>query len=139
MAFPRLNMLSFWTTFLAFIVILAAFFVPGGAPISGWTAYPPLSGIGQVAGPGEGWGQTMWIVSIALFCGASLMGALNFIATIIDLARPGHDADAHAAHLLGLVRHRHPRLAGIRRVARCGSIAFARSFRRHQLLRSGFG
>ncbi len=89
MAFPRLNMLSFWTTFLAFIAILAAFFVPGGSPISGWTAYPPLSGIGQAAGPGEGWGQTMWIVSIALFCGASLMGALNFIATIIDLRAPG--------------------------------------------------
>src|ERR1700683_5043129 len=89
MAFPRLNMLSFWTTFLAFIAILAAFFVPGGSPISGWTAYPPLSGIGQATGPGEGWGQTMWIVSIALFCGASLMGALNFIATIIDLRAPG--------------------------------------------------
>jgi cytochrome c oxidase subunit 1 len=89
MAFPRLNMLSFWTTFLAFVAIVAAFFVPGGSPISGWTAYPPLSGLGQVTGPGEGWGQTMWIVSIALFCGASLMGALNFIATIIDLRAPG--------------------------------------------------
>jgi cytochrome c oxidase subunit 1 len=89
MAFPRLNMLSFWTTFLAFVAIIAAFFVPGGSPISGWTAYPPLSGLGQVTGPGEGWGQTMWIVSIALFCGASLMGALNFIATIIDLRAPG--------------------------------------------------
>ena len=89
MAFPRLNMLSFWTTFLAFIALIAAFFVPGGSPISGWTAYPPLSGLGQVTGPGEGWGQTMWIVSIALFCGASLMGALNFIATIIDLRAPG--------------------------------------------------
>ena len=89
MAFPRLNMLSFWTTFLAFVALIAAFFVPGGSPISGWTAYPPLSGLGQVTGPGEGWGQTMWIVSIALFCGASLMGALNFIATIIDLRAPG--------------------------------------------------
>ena len=39
MAFPRLNMLSFWVTFLAFVAILAAFFVPGGAPISGWTGY----------------------------------------------------------------------------------------------------
>src|SRR6202046_3333804 len=72
MAFPVLNMLSFWTTFLAFVAIIAAFFVPGGSPISGWTAYPPLSGIGQATGPGEGWGQTMWIVSIARFCGASL-------------------------------------------------------------------
>src|SRR3984957_4277984 len=89
MAFPRLNMLSFWVTFLAFIAILAAFVVPGGAPISGWTGYTPLSGLGEVTGPGEGWGQTMWIVSISLFCLASLLGALNFIATTIDLRAPG--------------------------------------------------
>jgi cytochrome c oxidase subunit I len=89
MAFPHLNMLSFWVTFLAFVSLLAAFFVPDGAPIAGWTAYTPLSGMGQITGPGEGWGQTMWIVSIALFCLASLLGALNFIATIIDLRAPG--------------------------------------------------
>ena len=46
MAFPVLNMLSFWTTFLALIVMVAAFFVPGGAPLAGWTAYPPLSAVG---------------------------------------------------------------------------------------------
>ncbi len=89
MAFPNLNMLSFWTTFLALMVMVAAFFVEGGAPISGWTGYPPLSGVGQVAGPGLGRGQDLWILSIALFCGASLMGAINFIATIIDLRAPG--------------------------------------------------
>lgn len=89
MAFPTLNMLSFWVTFLAFICILAAFLVPGGAPISGWTGYAPLSALGEIAGPGEGWGQTMWIVSIALFCLASLLGALNFIATLIDMRAPG--------------------------------------------------
>jgi cytochrome c oxidase subunit 1 len=89
MAFPHLNMLSFWVTFLSFVCIIAAFFVPDGAPIAGWTAYTPLSGIGQITGPGEGWGQTMWIVSIALFCLGSLLGALNFIATIIDLRAPG--------------------------------------------------
>ncbi|MFZ0737115.1 MAG: cbb3-type cytochrome c oxidase subunit I [Candidatus Acidiferrales bacterium] len=89
MAFPTLNMLSFWTTFLAFVALMAAFFVPGGSPISGWTAYPPLSGLGEITGPGEGLGQTLWIVSIALFCVASLMGALNFIATTIDLRAPG--------------------------------------------------
>src|SRR5437868_8405868 len=50
MAFPVLNMLSFWTTFVAFLVMVAAFFVEGGAPLSGWTNYPPLSGIPQ-AGP----------------------------------------------------------------------------------------
>ncbi len=89
MAFPRLNMLSFWVTFLAFVCIIAAFIVPGGAPISGWTGYTPLSGLGEITGPGEGWGQTMWIVSISLFCLASLLGALNFIATTIDLRAPG--------------------------------------------------
>jgi cytochrome c oxidase subunit 1 len=89
MAFPHLNMLSFWVTFLAFVAILAAFVVPGGAPISGWTGYAPLSGLGEVTGPGEGWGQTMWIISISLFCLASLLGALNFIATTIDMRAPG--------------------------------------------------
>jgi cytochrome c oxidase subunit 1 len=89
MAFPVLNMLSFWTTFLALVVMVAAFFVQGGAPIAGWTAYPPLSAIGPLAGPGEGMGQSLWIISIAIFCGASLMGAINFIATTIDLRARG--------------------------------------------------
>src|SRR5271170_1639857 len=89
MAFPVINMMSFWVTFLAFVALVAAFFVPGGSPISGWTAYAPLSGLGEITGPGEGMGQTLWIVSIALFCLASLMGALNFIATTIDLRAPG--------------------------------------------------
>lgn len=85
MAFPVLNMLSFWFTFVSFAIMLAAFFVEGGAPISGWTVYAPLSAIGVIAGPGLGAGQTLWIVSIVFFCAASLMGALNFITTLIDL------------------------------------------------------
>jgi cytochrome c oxidase subunit 1 len=89
MAFPVLNMLSFWTTFLALVVMVAAFFVEGGAPLGGWTAYPPLSAVGPIAGPGQGAGQTLWVVSIAIFCGASLMGAINFIATTVDLRVPG--------------------------------------------------
>ncbi len=89
MAFPVINMLSFWTTFLSLVFILAAFIVPGGAPISGWTAYAPLSALGQIAGPGQGLGQTFWIIGLALFCGASLMGALNFITTTIDLRARG--------------------------------------------------
>src|SRR4051812_30274382 len=48
MAFPVLNMLSFWVTFLSLIVLGSAFFVPGGAPLAGWTAYPPLSALGQI-------------------------------------------------------------------------------------------
>jgi cytochrome c oxidase subunit 1 len=89
MAFPVLNMLSFWTTFLSLCVMVAAFFVPGGAPLAGWTAYPPLSAVGPLSGPGEGLGQTLWIISIAIFSGASLMGAINFIATTIDLRARG--------------------------------------------------
>src|SRR5712691_3754315 len=46
MAFPVLNMLSFWTTFVSLVVLLAAFVVTGGAPLSGWTAYAPLSALG---------------------------------------------------------------------------------------------
>ncbi|HTW31359.1 MAG TPA: cbb3-type cytochrome c oxidase subunit I [Candidatus Sulfotelmatobacter sp.] len=88
MAFPVLNMLSFWTTFVGFVTIIAAFFVTGGAPLHGWTGYPPLSAI-QSAGPGEGLGADLWITSIAIFCLASLMGALNFITTTLDLRAKG--------------------------------------------------
>jgi cytochrome c oxidase subunit 1 len=88
MAFPVLNMLSFWTTFVAFIVMLAAFFVTGGAPLHGWTGYAPLSAL-QNAGPGEQLGADLWVASIAIFCIASLMGALNFITTTLDLRAKG--------------------------------------------------
>jgi cytochrome c oxidase subunit 1 len=89
MAFPRFNMMSFWTTFLAFCILIAAFFVPDGPPISGWTAYAPLSAIGSDAGPGLGLGQTLWGLSIFVFCIASLLGSLNFIATTLDLRTKG--------------------------------------------------
>ncbi len=89
MAFPRLNMLSFWLTFAAMAVLMATFFVGDGPPISGWTAYPPLSAVGAIAGPGLGLGQTLWIASIAIFCVGSLLGALNFIATTMDLRTRG--------------------------------------------------
>jgi cytochrome c oxidase subunit I len=89
MAFPRFNMMSFWTTFLAFVVMMASFFVSDGPPISGWTAYAPLSAIGKDAGPGLALGQDLWAISIAIFCIASLLGALNFIATTLDLRTKG--------------------------------------------------
>ncbi|MDP9267512.1 MAG: cbb3-type cytochrome c oxidase subunit I [Acidobacteriota bacterium] len=88
MAFPVLNMLSFWTTFVSFLVMIAAFFVEGGAPLHGWTGYAPLSAIPS-AGPGETLGADLWIISIAIFCVASLMGALNFITTVLDLRCKG--------------------------------------------------
>jgi cytochrome c oxidase subunit 1 len=89
MAYPRLNMLSFWITFGAFCVAVAAFFVPEGPPLSGWTAYAPLSALGSVAGPGEGTGQVLWAVSIAIFCVGQLLGSLNFISTTLDLRCQG--------------------------------------------------
>ncbi|MBI3666636.1 MAG: cbb3-type cytochrome c oxidase subunit I [Acidobacteria bacterium] len=89
MAFPTLNMLSFWTTFVSLAVLLSAIVAAGGGPISGWTAYAPLSALGEVAGPGLGLGQVLWLLSIALFCVASLLGALNFIVTTLDLRARG--------------------------------------------------
>src|SRR6266576_3412198 len=89
MAFPRFNMMSFWVTFVAFAVLVAAFFVHDGPPISGWTAYAPLSAVGNDAGPGEGTERTLWAVSIALFCVGQLLGALNFITTTLDLRTKG--------------------------------------------------
>ena len=89
MAFPRLNALSFWITLAALLVLLGAFFVPGGAPLGGWTAYPPLSAVGQIAGPGQGDGMDMWILSVALFSIAALLTSINFIATVIELRAPG--------------------------------------------------
>src|ERR1700693_3294856 len=89
MAFPRFNMMSFWTTFVAFLVMVTAFFVSDGPPHSGWTAYATPSSVGKDAGPGEAMGQKLWAVSIALFCIGQLLGSLNFIATTLDLRTKG--------------------------------------------------
>ena len=88
MAFPVLNMLSFWVTCVAFFVLVAAFFVTGGAPLHGWTGYPPLSALPS-AGPGEALGGHLWVISIALFCLGALMSALNFITTTLDMRTKG--------------------------------------------------
>src|SRR6202158_4449741 len=88
MAFPVINMLSFWVTLLAYVVMLSAFFVTGGAPLHGWTGSPPLSAL-QSAGPGEGSGADLWVISIALFCIGALMSALNFITTTLDMRAKG--------------------------------------------------
>ena len=89
MAFPRFNMMSFWTTFVAFLVMMASFFIADGPPIAGWTSYAPLSAVGGDAGPGLKVGETLWAISIAIFCIGSLLGALNFIATTLDLRTKG--------------------------------------------------
>lgn len=88
MAFPLLNALGFWTIALALLVLLSATFVPGGSPISGWTAYPPLSAV-AAAGPGQGLGMDLWLCSIALFAVGSTMGSINTLVTVIRLRCAG--------------------------------------------------
>src|SRR2546423_10696809 len=106
MAFPVLNMMSFWVTLVGFIVILLAIFVEGNqsigqwfsalgpsfaggsgtvGPIGGWTAYAPLSAVGKIAGPGQGAGMNLWVISIAIFCIGSPLGGLNFITTLLNM------------------------------------------------------
>src|SRR5712692_3633736 len=110
MAFPFLNMMSFWVTFVGFVVLLTAIFAEGNltvgawvsklgesfaagsgtvGPIGGWTGYAPLSALGKVAGPGQGAGVNLWIISIAIFCVGSLLGALNFITTLLNMRTRG--------------------------------------------------
>jgi hypothetical protein len=83
MAFPRLNALSYWLYLAGGLVMLVSFLVPGGAANNGWTSYAPLSDIA----PGHG--QTLWLVGMLLLIFSSLLGAMNFIATIIQLRAPG--------------------------------------------------
>jgi len=85
MVFPTLNMLSFWTQFTSSVVLIASFFVPLGAAAAGWTAYPTLST--TIGTPGLG--QTMWAVAIFLAGASSIMGAVNYITTVIRLRAPG--------------------------------------------------
>ena len=82
MAFPRLNMASYWLMPPAIAIMLSGFFLQGGAAAAGWTAYAPLS---LTLGPG----QTCWIVSVIFVGTSSIMGAINYITTIINLRAPG--------------------------------------------------
>jgi cytochrome c oxidase subunit 1 len=89
MPFPRFNMMSFWVTFLAFVVLMSSFFIGDGPTLGGWTQYAPLNSVGAVGGPGEGMGVILWMISIALFCIGQLLGSLNFITTTLDLRVKG--------------------------------------------------
>ena len=82
MAFPRLNMASYHFYFWGGVVMLSSFFVPEGAAKAGWTSYPPLADI-------ETMGQTMWLWGMVLLITSSLLGAVNFIVTIIQLRAEG--------------------------------------------------
>ncbi|MGD0215043.1 MAG: cbb3-type cytochrome c oxidase subunit I [Terriglobales bacterium] len=89
MPFPHFNMMSFWVTFTAFLVLMASFFVGDGPTLGGWTQYAPLNAVGSGAGPGQGLGVVLWMTSIALFCVGQLLGSLNFITTTLDLRVKG--------------------------------------------------
>ena len=82
MAFPKLNMFSYWAFFLGGVVMIASFFAPGGAANSGWTSYAPLSVIATQ-------GQTWWLIGMIFLITSSLLGAINFIVTTIQLRAPG--------------------------------------------------
>ncbi|MGA3283818.1 MAG: cbb3-type cytochrome c oxidase subunit I [Verrucomicrobiota bacterium] len=83
MAFPRVNMASYQAYVLGGIVMLVSFFIPGGAAQAGWTSYSPLA----TSIPTHG--QAFWLVGMVLLITSSLLGAVNFIATIIQLRTPG--------------------------------------------------
>lgn len=88
MAFPTLNMLSYWFMWPAIFLFGASFFVEGGAAAGGWTSYPPLSDLQQAA-PGSGMGQTLWLLAVTFVGVSSMMGSVNYMTTIINMRAPG--------------------------------------------------
>ncbi len=88
MAFPRLNMLSYWCMPPAFVAMLNSFLVEGGTAEAGWTSYPTLAN-SHWSTPGSLNGQTWWLIGL-LFVGiSSLLGSINYITTILMLRAPG--------------------------------------------------
>ena len=87
MAFPKLNMLSFWVSAVAGVIMMAAFWVPGGPAAAGWTSYAPLSAVPIYTG--VDWGQNLWCISIIVLGVGSLMGSINYITTIINMRTKG--------------------------------------------------
>jgi cytochrome c oxidase subunit 1 len=87
MAFPRLNMASFWTAVPAGLLMLAGFLVEGGPAAAGWTSYAPLSANPEYSGVSLG--QIFWCISLVVLGLASILGAVNYITTIIQMRAPG--------------------------------------------------
>src|SRR3989475_1542227 len=83
MAYPRVNMASYQFYVVGGLIMFVSFFIPGGAAQAGWTSYSPLA----TAVPTDG--QTFWILGMVCLITSSLLGAVNFIATIIQLRAPG--------------------------------------------------
>jgi cytochrome c oxidase subunit 1 len=85
MAFPRLNALTYWLFLFGGIVTVAGSFTVGGAADAGWTIYPPLSESAYSPGPS----MDLWIVGIGMTGVSSILGALNFVATLFTRRAPG--------------------------------------------------
>ncbi|TWT39691.1 cytochrome c oxidase subunit I [Blastopirellula retiformator] len=88
MAFPTLNMLSYWFMWPAFICFGAAFFCDGHGAAAGWTSYPPLSAM-TTAAPGSGDAQTFWLLGVTFVGVSSMLGSVNYMTTIIQMRAPG--------------------------------------------------
>ena len=88
MASPFLNMLSYWFFFLGSIIMFSSLCVQTGPASGGWTVYPPLSALGQ-ASSGSKIGMDLWIASMSSFVVSSLLGGLNYIATILNMRTKG--------------------------------------------------
>ena len=84
-AFPRMNMLSYWLYLFGGIVAFAGFLSPGGAASFGWTAYAPLSN--DIYSPGIG--ADLWILGLAVSGLGTILGGVNFITTIFTMRAPG--------------------------------------------------
>ncbi|MFZ4079388.1 MAG: cbb3-type cytochrome c oxidase subunit I, partial [Microbacteriaceae bacterium] len=84
-AFPRLNMLSFWLYFFGALIVVGGFFTPAGSASFGWFAYTPLSS--QTFSPGIG--SNMWVMGLAMGGFGTILGAVNFITTVITMRAPG--------------------------------------------------
>jgi cytochrome c oxidase subunit I len=88
MAFPRLNMISYWCMPCSFVAFMYSFVVDGGTAEAGWTSYPTLT-TAPWSTPGSLNGQTWWLIGL-LFAGiSSLLGSINYITTILMLRAPG--------------------------------------------------
>lgn len=88
MASGFMNMLSYWFFFAASVIMFCSIFLETGPASGGWVIYPPLSAVPE-AMEGSGAGMTMWLMAMALFIVSSLLGGVNYIATVINMRTKG--------------------------------------------------
>ncbi len=84
MAFPKLNMIAFWLAPIGATTMMSGFFYEGGSAAAGWTNYPPLAASGQAVG-----GHISWVVGLFLIGFSSIVGAVNYMTTILNKRAKG--------------------------------------------------